>query len=106
MTWTRTVRLDAVPVGHSRTTEADGESLLLCRVSADEIYAIEDTCSHDDGPLGVGKLTGAHIECPRHGAIFDVRTGQVLRMPAAAPIETFPVRITDDGWVEISLEEA
>ncbi len=106
MSWNRTLKLDQVPVGQTRTVEAGGEPLLLCRVASEEIYAIEDTCSHDDGPLGQGTLDGARIQCPRHGAIFDVRSGQVMRMPAAAGIETFPVRVTDDGWVEVSVEDA
>jgi 3-phenylpropionate/trans-cinnamate dioxygenase ferredoxin component len=105
MSWNRTLKLDQIPIGKTRTVEADGESLLLCRVASDEVYAIEDTCSHDDGPLDQGSLDGSRIECPRHGAVFDVRTGQVMRMPAAVAVETFPVRVTRDGWVEVSVED-
>lgn len=105
MSWNRTLKLDQIPIGATRNVEADGESLLLCRVANDEVYAIENTCSHDDGPLGQGTLDGAHIQCPRHGAVFDVRTGQVMRMPAAAGIESFPVRVTQDGWIEVSVED-
>ena len=62
------------------------------------LYAIEDRCSHDDGPLGEGELDAATctIECPRHGAKFDLRSGRPLTLPAYEPVETFPVHIEND----------
>lgn len=56
------------------------------------LCAIEDRCSHDDGPLGQGFLHGDAIGCPRHGATFDLATGRALSMPAVTPIRTFPVK--------------
>ncbi len=56
-------------------------------------YAIEDICTHDDGPLVEGDVEGFEIECPRHGARFDIRTGQVTQMPAVEPVRWFPVRV-------------
>jgi 3-phenylpropionate/trans-cinnamate dioxygenase ferredoxin component len=58
-------------------------------------YAIEDRCSHDDGPLCEGDRDGFCIECPRHGATFDVRTGEALSLPATEGVETFPVAVRD-----------
>ena len=75
--------------------EVDGSRLGVCRVEG-QIFAFEDVCTHDDGPLAEGELDGCAIECPRHGARFDVRTGAVLSMPAAFPIRTFPVRLDGD----------
>ena len=62
------------------------------------IYAIEDRCSHDDGPLAEGELDEASctIECPRHGSKFDLKTGKPLGLPAYIPVDTFPVIIADD----------
>ncbi|MGH3094340.1 MAG: Rieske (2Fe-2S) protein [Gaiellaceae bacterium] len=63
-----------------------------------EYYAIEDRCSHDDGPLAEGDFDpdeGVAI-CPRHGANFDVRTGRALTLPAYLPVDTFEVRVEDD----------
>jgi 3-phenylpropionate/trans-cinnamate dioxygenase ferredoxin component len=62
------------------------------------VYAIEDRCSHDDGPLIEGEFDeqAATIECPRHGSLFDVTTGKPLTLPAYVPVETFPVIIEDD----------
>ena len=63
-------------------------------------YAIEDRCSHDDGPLCEGDRDGFRVECPRHGAMFDLRTGAVLSLPATVGVETYPV-IERDGEVFI-----
>jgi 3-phenylpropionate/trans-cinnamate dioxygenase ferredoxin component len=65
-------------------------------------YAIEDRCSHDDGPLCEGDRDGFCIECPRHGARFDLRTGQALSLPATEPVDVFPVVLRDgDVVVEV-----
>ncbi len=65
-------------------------------------YAIEDLCTHDDGPLGDGELSGTIIECPRHGAQFDITTGKVVRMPAIAPVPRYDVRVVD-GTIQIMI---
>lgn len=69
-----------------------------------QLYAVQDLCTHDDGPLGEGSLDGHAIVCPRHGAKFDIRTGAVLLMPAIVPIETFPV-MEKDGKVQVAVPE-
>jgi 3-phenylpropionate/trans-cinnamate dioxygenase ferredoxin component len=63
-----------------------------------ELYAIEDRCSHDNGPLAEGELDAAKctVECPRHGSLFDLRTGKPLTLPAYVPVETFAVRVEGD----------
>ncbi|MBI4063980.1 MAG: non-heme iron oxygenase ferredoxin subunit [Elusimicrobia bacterium] len=68
-----------------------------------KIYAFEDRCSHDDGELASGPvLENCMIECPRHGARFNIKTGKVLRMPAVVDIETYPVNIKEgDVWIEM-----
>ncbi len=62
------------------------------------VYAIEDRCSHDDGPLVEGEFDAATctVECPRHGSRFDVTTGKPKTLPAYVPVDTFPVIIEDD----------
>ena len=69
-----------------------------------ELYAIEDRCSHDDGPLCEGEFdveTGVVI-CPRHGANFDIRTGSALTLPAYLPVSTYPVRVVD-GMIKVEV---
>ena len=70
-----------------------------------ELVAIEDRCSHDDGPLchGVWDGESCTIACPRHGASFDLRTGRALSLPAYLPARTFPVRV-DDGIVKVEVD--
>jgi 3-phenylpropionate/trans-cinnamate dioxygenase ferredoxin subunit len=69
-----------------------------------EYYAIEDRCSHDDGPLAEGEFDPdeAVVICPRHGSKFDIRSGRPLSLPAFEPVDTFPVSV-EDGWVKVEL---
>jgi 3-phenylpropionate/trans-cinnamate dioxygenase ferredoxin subunit len=67
-------------------------------------YAIEDTCTHDDGPLAEGELDGYEIECPRHGARFDIRSGKALSLPAVTPTQRFEVRVEGDD-VQVLIED-
>ena len=60
---------------------------------AGRFFAIGDVCSHDDGPLGDGMIEGFNVVCPRHGAEFDVRTGQAVQMPAVVDIPAYPVQV-------------
>ncbi len=84
-----------IPPGEARTFEVGELSLAIANVGG-SFFAIDNLCTHDDGPLGSGKLSGTAIECPRHGARFDVRTGAVLRMPAAFPVKSYPTRVEGD----------
>jgi 3-phenylpropionate/trans-cinnamate dioxygenase ferredoxin subunit len=68
-----------------------------------ELYALEDRCSHDDGPLCEGDFDCAErvAVCPRHGARFDITTGRALTLPAYIPVDTFPVKVRDDGMIVV-----
>jgi 3-phenylpropionate/trans-cinnamate dioxygenase ferredoxin subunit len=67
-------------------------------------YAIEDLCTHDGGNLVEGDLLGSEIECPRHGARFDVRTGRATKMPAFEPVPTYAVKIEQDSVLVETLD--
>jgi 3-phenylpropionate/trans-cinnamate dioxygenase ferredoxin subunit len=89
-----------VPPGKTLRVVADGVELLLCNAGG-TLYAIEDVCTHDGGPLDQGTLEGETVVCPRHGATFDVRTGDALTLPAVLPLMTFPVTVEgEDVYVE------
>ncbi len=97
-------RASGIPEGEVRVFDAEGTSVAVAKVDG-KLFAIEDVCTHDDGPLGEGFLDGCEIECPRHGARFDVRTGAVTRMPAAAPVAVLAVKVeNDDLLVEVETE--
>ena len=88
-----------LPPGERRMLAVPGADLDVGVFNIDgTLYAIEDRCSHDDGPLAEGAVdpVACTIECPRHGAKFDLRTGRPLTLPAYEPVDTFPVRIDDD----------
>jgi len=93
-------KVSEIPAGTTKVVTVGGMPVMLCNVDG-EIYAIEDVCTHDGGELDQGVLDGACIECPRHGARFDVRTGAVLALPAVIPVPTYAVRVEgDDIYVQ------
>ena len=87
---------DVAP-GTTLSVEVAGAGVLLCNVDG-TIYAIEDVCTHDGGELTGGVIQGREVECPRHGARFDITTGAALTPPAYEPTAKFPVK-TEDGAV-------
>ena len=86
---------DEVKVGERIVVEVDDHYIAIFNVD-NRYYAIEDVCTHDDGPLAEGYLEGTTIECPRHGARFDIRTGQVLSMPAVKSVPRYEVKVSGD----------
>jgi 3-phenylpropionate/trans-cinnamate dioxygenase ferredoxin component len=89
--------LAELPEGSFTTIEWDDLDIGVFHCNG-ELFAIEDRCSHDDGPLAEGTFdpSACTVECPRHGSRFDLRTGSPQSLPAYAPVETFTVRIQDN----------
>ena len=89
--------LEELPPGSVKIVSA-GDILIGVFNMNGELCAIEDRCSHDDGPLAEGELDQERcaVECPRHGSLFDLRTGRPLTLPAYVPVDTFPVLVEDD----------
>ena len=83
--------------GEMRLVEIDGRKIGVFNCDG-ALYAIEDRCSHDDGPLAEGDFDPdtCTVECPRHGSLFDLRTGKPKTLPAYVPVDTFPVVVEDD----------
>lgn len=102
MTRYRATSTDAVAPGQVIVVDVGERRLAIANVE-DQFYALDDICTHDGGPLGEGRLYENDIECPRHGARFDVRTGRVTRMPAVRPVRTYPVTV-ERGEVYVELE--
>ena len=104
-TQTKIKKLEIQP-GKAKSFQFGDNKIVVCNV-AGEYFALSDVCSHDDGELvlGEGRLVeNCQLECPRHGARFDVKTGQAKRMPAVAPIKTYKINVIDDE-LEIKVEE-
>jgi 3-phenylpropionate/trans-cinnamate dioxygenase ferredoxin component len=89
---------DELAEGQMRLIDADGRKIGVFRCAGGELMAIEDRCSHDDGPLAEGEFDAASctVECPRHGSLFDLRSGRPKTLPAYRPVETFEVTLEDD----------
>ncbi len=85
-------RVGELPPGRKKLVEIDGHAIGLFNVDG-RYYAIDDICTHDGGPLIEGALDGYQIECPRHGARFDIRTGAVLCPPAFQSVNAYEVRV-------------
>ena len=107
MTATRWVRVASEADFEQRNlipVEAGGEAVVVARIGPN-YFAIEDRCSHDDNPHDEGDIIDGQIVCPRHGARFDPATGEARRMPAVAPVRTFPVKVEDGAvFVEVVVD--
>ncbi len=95
--------LDAFPDGAGTKIEIGSATIAVFRVD-DCVYAIADRCSHMEASLSEGELFGFEIECPRHGAEFDIKTGAVCSLPATKPVASYPTEITD-GEVFLTIED-
>ncbi|MDQ3809787.1 MAG: non-heme iron oxygenase ferredoxin subunit [Chloroflexota bacterium] len=93
--WLAVGRVAEIPPERVRVFNVGDHEVAVANVEG-EFYAIDDVCTHDGGPLGQGELEGAEIECPRHGARFDVRTGAATQLPAFEPVETHATRVEGD----------
>ena len=94
---------DLPPGEVRRVTYEDIEVMVVnC---GDEVLAMEDRCSHDNGDLGSGEIDTSRcaVECHRHGSWFDLRSGKPLNLPAYVPVETFPVRV-EDGVIKLEVD--
>src|SRR5436853_154872 len=98
----RVASVAEIPPGGRLSVMLDDRGILLLRVG-DDFYAIEDICTHDGQPLTDGSVSGKEIQCPRHGARFDITSGRPLCMPAVEPVATFQVKV-EQGEVLIGRE--
>ena len=95
MPFTKVGKASEIPAGSGKVYEVGDRAVAVFNVDGD-LYAIDDVCTHDEASLQAGYLEDCEIECPLHGARFDVRTGEVTELPAVVPVDTFPVRVEGD----------
>ena len=95
-------KAEEIPIGGCKRVVVEGEKIAIFHVDCD-FYATDDTCSHDEASLCQGELEGHVVECPKHGARFDVITGRALSLPAVVPVATYEVRV-EDGQVLVGLD--
>ena len=97
--WIDVAEENELAPGTWRTIDVDGTEVAVFNLGG-AYYAIEDVCTHDGGVLTGGEVDGDVIVCPRHGARFSIRTGEVLAPPAYEDVPTFPVRV-EAGIVQV-----
>lgn len=96
--------VDELTDGQREVFDLDTMSILLLNLDG-QYYAIENLCSHDDYELDDGEITDGCIECDKHGATFDLKTGEARSAPAYTPIKVFPTRVTGtDVQVELDID--
>jgi 3-phenylpropionate/trans-cinnamate dioxygenase ferredoxin subunit len=87
--------------GTIKAFEVNGQKIAICQ-SGDSFYAVGDTCSHAKVALDGGNIVDEQIECPKHGARFDLKTGKAMCPPAIQPIPTYSVEIREQEiWVAV-----
>ena len=91
--WVKVAAASEIPPGKAKLVEAEGLRVALFNVGG-SFYAIDNACSHVGGSLAEGSLEGEQVECPWHGARFDVKTGQVLSAPASGDVAAYKVRVS------------
>jgi 3-phenylpropionate/trans-cinnamate dioxygenase ferredoxin component len=100
--WVTAARVGEIEPGRVKVVEVGERRLAVCNVDG-QYYCIDDVCTHDGGSLDQGELLGDQIECPRHGALFDVKTGRALTLPAVLPVDTYEVRV-EGGEVQVKVD--
>jgi len=102
LTFQRIAAQADVPVGEVRVFDLAGVSIALANVGG-RFYAVDNVCTHDGGPLGEGALFDGQVECPRHGARFDLSSGRVVVLPAVRPVRIHAVKV-DGEDVKVDLD--
>lgn len=95
--------LEDLPEGRGVRVETAGHRIALFRLGED-VYAVGDRCSHAEASLSEGEIDDHEVECPRHGALFDLRTGEALSLPATRPVPVYVAEVRD-GTVYLRIEE-
>ena len=97
------LQLDQLADGKPVKLEKNGKTICVTRIG-DEVFAIDDTCSHSEASLSEGDVTDYKIECWLHGAEFDLRTGEAVTLPANIPLETYSVTVNANS-VTVEIQE-
>jgi len=103
--WATACRLDDIePEGVVRFDHG-GRTFAIYRSPDDEVFCTDGLCTHEKVHLAEGLVVDYEIECPKHGGVFDYRTGEPLRLPPCVNLRCYPARV-EDGAVQIEITEA
>ena len=96
MEFVRVATVSEIEPGRAKRVEIGEEAIAVFNLDG-EYYAIGDTCSHEEASLSEGDVFGDCVECPLHGAEFDITTGKNLTLPAVSPVPSYPVKLEGDA---------
>ena len=100
MSFQRACAFDELPTDEGLAVDLGDLTIAVARVG-DDVYAIQDVCSHAEVALSEGEVSGCQIECWLHGSLFDLRSGKPTGLPATEPVATFPTEVRDgDVYVD------
>ncbi len=99
----KVAKVDEIPSGEALQAELGGDTVALVQVEG-QVFCVQDICTHEHAHLSEGFCEGFEIECPLHGSIFDVRTGEVKSLPATDDLKTYNVKV-EDGEVLVEVDE-
>ncbi len=103
MKFLRAAREEELEEGKALKVILEGRPVALVKANG-SFYAVDDTCTHERESLSAGYVENFTIECPRHGAVFDLRSGKALTLPATKDLVSYPVKV-ENGEVFISMNE-
>jgi len=101
--WVSVAKKSDIPEGQTKVFTVNDQEIAISRLKG-QFYAFENSCSHMELPLDEGEIEGTIIECPHHGARFDLKTGEAVRMPAATPIHMYKVHV-DGEMIQVEISE-
>ena len=101
MSWYEVLPVSALNDKQMKVIEVSGKRISVVKVGSD-FFAFDDTCTHYQCSLSQGFIEGTTVECPCHGALFDIKSGNVLRLPATVAINTYPVKV-ENGIVFVEV---
>lgn len=102
MTWVHVAALADLPEGRGVRLDVGDQRVAMFRIDQ-SVYALGDRCSHAEASLSEGDVFDGEVECPRHGATFDLATGDATALPATKPVPTFGVRVENgDVYLEVA----
>ena len=94
-TYYKACGLDELQNNLTVAAEVNGKSILLAKVK-DDVYAIENNCTHENLPMGEREIVNREIQCPRHGARFDIKSGKATQIPGVIDLKTYDVKIKNN----------
>jgi 3-phenylpropionate/trans-cinnamate dioxygenase ferredoxin subunit len=100
----RVAQLEELPRGRGVRVKVGDHTIAMFRID-DEVYALEDRCSHAEASLAEGEIWDGTVECPRHGSEFDLKTGKPESLPATVPVPVYEVAV-EDGTVYVEVGDA